>query len=158
MKCPRPRVRHVIRAIEPATKEVPCVADLGAAVDLVACARSPAGSALRLERPQVGLDELLTIVAGRVGALDEVRHRELERLPHSLRIPPWLHAHDVADVAPKVRHGEDVLIAALSVVRAVLSIVDSWLGQESDLSRDEVVSWSTTAAVAIIEAVTARER
>jgi AcrR family transcriptional regulator len=49
-------------------------------------------------------------------------------------------------------------IAALIVVGAVLSIVDSWLGQEVDLSRDEVVSWSTTAAVGIIDAVTARER
>jgi AcrR family transcriptional regulator len=47
-------------------------------------------------------------------------------------------------------------IAALIVVGAILSIVDSWLAREVDLSRDEVVSWSTTAAVGIIEAVTAR--
>jgi AcrR family transcriptional regulator len=47
-------------------------------------------------------------------------------------------------------------IAALIVVGAVLSIIDSWLGQEVDLSREEVVSWSTTAAVAIIAAATAR--
>jgi AcrR family transcriptional regulator len=51
----------------------------------------------------------------------------------------------------------DARTAALMVVGAVLSIVDSWLGQEGDLSRDEVVSWSTTAAVGIIEAVRARE-
>jgi AcrR family transcriptional regulator len=49
-------------------------------------------------------------------------------------------------------------IAALIMVGAVLSIVDSWLAQEVDLSRDEVVSWATTAAVAIVEAVTARRR
>jgi hypothetical protein len=49
-------------------------------------------------------------------------------------------------------------IAALIVVGVVRSIVDSWLGQEIELSREEVVSWSTTAAVAIIEAVTARAR
>jgi hypothetical protein len=44
------------------------------------------------------------------------------------------------------------------MVGAVLSIVDSWLAQEIDLSRDEVVSWSTTAVVGIVEAITARER
>jgi AcrR family transcriptional regulator len=49
-------------------------------------------------------------------------------------------------------------VAALIVVGAVLSIVDSWLAEEVDLSHDEVVSWSTTAAVGIIAAVTARER
>jgi AcrR family transcriptional regulator len=43
-------------------------------------------------------------------------------------------------------------IAALAVVGAVLSIVESWLGQEVELSRDEVLAWTTTAAVAIIEA------
>lgn len=53
---------------------------------------------------------------------------------------------------------QEARIAALIVVGAVLSIIDSWLGQEIDLSRDEVVSWTTTAAVGIIEAVTARER
>jgi AcrR family transcriptional regulator len=49
-------------------------------------------------------------------------------------------------------------ITALAVVGAVLSIVDSWLAQESDLSREEVVSWSTTAALGIFDAVTARQR
>jgi AcrR family transcriptional regulator len=52
----------------------------------------------------------------------------------------------------------DARIAALTAVGAVLAIVDSWLGEEIDLSRDEVVSWSVTAAVAIIEAVSARRR
>jgi hypothetical protein len=47
----------------------------------------------------------------------------------------------------------DAHIAALAAVGAVLSIIDSWLGEEFDLSREEVVSWSTTAAVAIIEAI-----
>jgi AcrR family transcriptional regulator len=49
-------------------------------------------------------------------------------------------------------------ITALAVVGAVLSIVDSWLGQEIDLSRDEVVSYSTAAAIGIVGNVTARER
>jgi AcrR family transcriptional regulator len=52
----------------------------------------------------------------------------------------------------------DARIAAVIVVGAVLSIVDTWLGGEADLSRDEVVSWCTTAAVGIIEAVAARQR
>jgi hypothetical protein len=47
---------------------------------------------------------------------------------------------------------------ALIMVGAVLSIVDSWLAQDVDLSRVEVVSWTTTAAVGIVEAVVARER
>jgi hypothetical protein len=47
----------------------------------------------------------------------------------------------------------DAHIAALAAVGAVLSIIDAWLGQELDLTRDEVVSWSTTATAGIIEAV-----
>jgi AcrR family transcriptional regulator len=45
-------------------------------------------------------------------------------------------------------------LTAVAVVGAVLSIVDSWLAQEIDLSRGEVISWSTTAALGIFEAVT----
>lgn len=52
----------------------------------------------------------------------------------------------------------DARIAAIIAVGAVLSIIDSWLAQEVDLSRDDVVSWTTTAALGIIDAVTARER
>jgi AcrR family transcriptional regulator len=63
------------------------------------------------------------------------------------------HRGGVATVGPR-----DARITALIMVGAVLSIVDSWLAQELELSRDEVVSWATTAAVAIVEAVTARER
>jgi AcrR family transcriptional regulator len=57
------------------------------------------------------------------------------------------------DVGPR-----ESRITALAVVGAVLSIVDSWLGQEIDLSRDEVVSYSTAAAIGIVGNVTARER
>jgi AcrR family transcriptional regulator len=59
-------------------------------------------------------------------------------------------ATDRSDVGPV--GSRDARIAALIVVGAILTIVDSWLGQEVDLSRDEVVSWSTAAAVGIIEA------
>jgi AcrR family transcriptional regulator len=47
----------------------------------------------------------------------------------------------------------DARIAALTAVGAVLTIVDSWLGREIDLSREELISWSTTAALAIIDAL-----
>ncbi len=50
----------------------------------------------------------------------------------------------------------DARITALAVVGAVLAIVNSWLGQEIDLSRDEVVSYSTAVAIGIVANVTAR--
>jgi AcrR family transcriptional regulator len=49
-------------------------------------------------------------------------------------------------------------VTALILVGAARSIIDSWLAQTVDLSRDEVVSWSTTAVVGIIDAVTTREQ
>ena len=53
-----------------------------------------------------------------------------------------------------IRSGE-ARITAIIAVGAILSIIDSWLAQEVDLSREEVVRWSATAAIGIIEAVTA---
>jgi AcrR family transcriptional regulator len=53
-----------------------------------------------------------------------------------------------------IRAGE-ARITAMIAVGAILSIIDSWLAQEVDLSREEVVRWSTIAAIGIIEAVTA---
>jgi AcrR family transcriptional regulator len=50
----------------------------------------------------------------------------------------------------------DARIAAIIAVGAILSMIDSWLAQELDLSRDEVVSWATITAVGIIDAVTAK--
>ena len=50
----------------------------------------------------------------------------------------------------------DARITALILVGAVRSLIEIWLAQTTDLSRDEVISWSTSAIVAIIEAVTAR--
>lgn len=47
-------------------------------------------------------------------------------------------------------------VTAIIAVGSILSIVDSWLTQEIDLSREEVVSWSATVAVGIIDAVAAR--
>ena len=44
-------------------------------------------------------------------------------------------------------------ITAIIAVGAILSIIDSWLTQEVELTREEVVSWSATAAVGIIDAV-----
>jgi hypothetical protein len=44
-------------------------------------------------------------------------------------------------------------ITAIIAVGAILSIIDSWLTQEVELTREEVVFWSATAAVGIIDAV-----
>lgn len=49
-------------------------------------------------------------------------------------------------------------IVAITIVGAILRIVDSWLGNEVDLTRDEVVSWSGTTATAILDAATTRRR
>jgi AcrR family transcriptional regulator len=44
-------------------------------------------------------------------------------------------------------------VTAIIAVGAILSIIDSWLTEEVDLTKEEVVYWSATAAVGIIEAV-----
>jgi len=49
-------------------------------------------------------------------------------------------------------------VTALILVGAGRSIIDSWLAQAVDLSRDEVVSWTATVVVGIIDAVTAQQR
>ncbi|MGO9754327.1 MAG: TetR/AcrR family transcriptional regulator [Solirubrobacteraceae bacterium] len=46
-------------------------------------------------------------------------------------------------------------ITAIIAVGAILSIIDSWLTQEVDLTKEEVVAWSATAAIGIIDAVAA---
>jgi AcrR family transcriptional regulator len=49
-------------------------------------------------------------------------------------------------------------IAATTTVGAMLSIIDSWLADELDLSKEEVVFWCTTAAIGVIGAITAQRR
>jgi hypothetical protein len=44
------------------------------------------------------------------------------------------------------------------LVGAGRSIIDIWLAQAIDLSRDEVISWTTTGVLGIIGAVAARQR
>jgi AcrR family transcriptional regulator len=56
-----------------------------------------------------------------------------------------------------VRPGE-ARVTAIICVGAILSIIDSWLAREVDLTREEVVRWSATAATGIIDAVTAGAR
>jgi AcrR family transcriptional regulator len=56
-----------------------------------------------------------------------------------------------------VRPGE-ARVTAIICVGAILSIIDSWLAHEVDLTREEVVRWSATAATGIIDAVTAGAR
>jgi hypothetical protein len=46
-------------------------------------------------------------------------------------------------------------ITAIIAVGAILSIIDSWLTHQVDLTQEEVVSWSATAATGIINAVAA---
>jgi AcrR family transcriptional regulator len=46
-------------------------------------------------------------------------------------------------------------ILAIATNGAMLRIIDAWLAGELDLSKDEVVSWATTAALGIIDAVIA---
>jgi len=52
----------------------------------------------------------------------------------------------------------DARITAIVAVGAILSIIDSWLTQEVDLTKEEVVSWSATTAIGIIDAVAAGPR
>jgi AcrR family transcriptional regulator len=49
-------------------------------------------------------------------------------------------------------------VTALILVGAGRSIIESWLAQAIDLSRDEVASWTATVVVGIIDAVTAQQR
>ena len=49
----------------------------------------------------------------------------------------------------------DVSIAARMVIGAMLALVESWLEGDVPLSRDEVIARTATAAVAIVEALTA---
>jgi AcrR family transcriptional regulator len=49
-------------------------------------------------------------------------------------------------------------ITALMLVGAGRSVIDIWLAQAIDLSRDEVISWTTTGVLGIIGAVAARQR
>jgi AcrR family transcriptional regulator len=44
-------------------------------------------------------------------------------------------------------------ILAIATNGAMLRIIDGWLAGELDLTKDEVVSWATTAALGIIDAV-----
>jgi AcrR family transcriptional regulator len=46
-------------------------------------------------------------------------------------------------------------ILAIATNGAMLRIIDGWLAGELDLTKDEVVSWATTAALGIIDAVIA---
>jgi len=46
-------------------------------------------------------------------------------------------------------------IVAVATNGAMLRIIDSWLGDELDLTKEEVVSWATIVALGIIDAVVA---
>jgi AcrR family transcriptional regulator len=52
----------------------------------------------------------------------------------------------------------DARITAVILVGAVRSVIDVWLAQTTDLTRDEVISWSVSAILGIIDAATARAR
>jgi hypothetical protein len=49
-------------------------------------------------------------------------------------------------------------VTALILVGAGRSIIESWLEQAIDLSRDDVASWTATVVVGIIDAVSAQQR
>src|ERR1019366_2984120 len=90
VQCPRPRLGHVVAAIEPAREEETRVAELRAVVDLVAQSLAPGGPGPRCECPRVGLHELASILAGLVGPLEHVHPRELDALGDRRRSTPAL--------------------------------------------------------------------
>jgi AcrR family transcriptional regulator len=64
----------------------------------------------------------------------------------------------VEAVLSTVREGQPIgaqraRILAIATNGAMLRIIDAWLAGELELTKDEVVSWATTAAVGIIDAV-----
>src|SRR5579859_8304923 len=110
MQRPRPRVRHVIAAVEAGWEEEPGVPELGAVVDLVADPLAPRRAGGGGERAGVGLDQLAPVVAGEVGAFEHVHVRELDPLADRYGEVARLYAHDVADVAPQVHHRVDLRV------------------------------------------------
>ena len=46
-------------------------------------------------------------------------------------------------------------VTAIIAVGAIASLIDSWLTQQVDLAKEEVVAWSVTAALGILDAVAA---
>ncbi|WP_051839702.1 TetR/AcrR family transcriptional regulator [Streptomyces sp. NRRL F-5126] len=58
-----------------------------------------------------------------------------------------------AAAAPPLGAGR-ARVAAVAVVGAVLRIIDSWLGGEVDVTRDEAVAWSTAAGLGAMASVT----
>ncbi|MEU5091346.1 hypothetical protein [Streptomyces sp. NPDC021356] len=71
---------------------------------------------------------------------------------------------DLAAIVEAGRHAQGVeatpvsaqqaRVAAIGAVGAALRIIDSRLGGEIDVRRDEAVTWSTAAALAVLAAVT----
>jgi AcrR family transcriptional regulator len=61
------------------------------------------------------------------------------------------HPAIAGQIAPR-----DARITAVILVGAVRSLIDTWLAQATDLSRDEVISWSVSTIRGIIDAATAR--
>jgi AcrR family transcriptional regulator len=90
------------------------------------------------------------------GALAEDRARALDDLASIVQAV--LSAEGESDGGRNRIDSREARITALAVVGAILSIIDSWLAGEVDLSREEVVAWSTTAALGIVDAVSARRR
>ena len=86
-----------------------------------------AGGALVAHRAR-SIDDLATIVAAAVASQPDARRVSADEARLTARI----------------------------AVSAILSIVDGWLTNEVKLTNEEVVSWSVTVAVGIIDAVTTR--
>jgi AcrR family transcriptional regulator len=82
------------------------------------------------------------------GSVAQHRARALDDLAAIVQVVLSAEREGAGTIDPR-----DARIAALTAVGAVLTIVDSWLGGEIDLSREEVISWSTTAALGIVDAL-----
>jgi AcrR family transcriptional regulator len=133
---------EVFAAVQAATAEQ--------AAPLPELARRAVGAGLDVlaDPPAKGLFLVTAQRAG--GPVGGQRARALDDLASIVQAVLTTDAAAARTIGPR-----EARITALAVVGAVLSIVDSWLGGKSDLSREEVISWSTTAALGIFEAVTA---
>lgn len=136
---------EVFAAVQAAT------ADRAATVPELARRAVAAGLDVLAQPPAKGQFLVMAQRAG--GSIGQQRASALDDLASIVQT-----VHSTDSEAASTIDPREARITALAVVGAVLAIVDSWLAQVSDLSREEVISWSTAAALGIFDAVTARQR
>ncbi|MBP0459004.1 TetR/AcrR family transcriptional regulator [Streptomyces montanisoli] len=143
--------------------------EVRAAVRTVVAAADAPPADLARRAVSRGLDVLMAVPAkGRFvasaqsagGAVAAHRARALDDLASIVErgfIAEHVDAAPPLGAAPPVGSGQ-ARVAAVAVVGAVLRIIDSWLGGELDVTRDEAVAWSTAAGLGAMAAVTTAQR